>query len=1202
MNDFSFRLPQNRRVFHRLAWGLCGLLTAWLLAWALVPVWAQSELQNRASAALGRRVTVGAVDFRPWAMELRVHDLTVARADGTQAQLQIGLTSVNVSFESLFRLAPVLDAVTLEEPRLFLERTAPGRYDIDDVLEKLMGGGASTPPEASLGFALYNIGLRLGSVDFNDRPAGRTHSVRELNLAIPFLSNLESKRDVYTAPHLSFKLNGAAFDSAAQSLPFAHTHKTDVELHLQGFDLAPYLPYLPLTAPVQVQAAVIDADLRLSFEQAARAQLKLSGTIQVRRGRLGTGPAQGPVQELLRFESLTLGLDDVQPLARRVKLSKLEWVAPQLRVHRGASGRMNFEASATPGAGKPGLPPDAAPTAWQVSLAQLVLRDAQLEWQDDSTTAAGRGPARMNITGLNASASAVAWPMTTPFEFSGQGVMSRTGQGLSAPAGDVSFSGQASARSAQLRIGLARWPLNLAAPYLATVLEPELSGQVEGDFTLQWQAASTAEPGTLVLGVPQLRADQLRLIQGTDAVASVGRLDWQGASVDLLRHQASWDLLAMVKPSLMVQRTPEGRWMFDDWLRTPTSPGAAPATGSAWHVTAKNTQLTEGNVSLLDRTPQRPVRLTLSQWQFRVQDFDNQSGSKAVLRTSAQVSSSARVEPGSLAFGGQLVGQPLAVQGKLDLKRFPLHALGPYAERFWQAELLRADTSVDGDLRYALTPQGSAVWFKGNSAVEDLRLHARRAPDQAAGNGEELLNCKLLSSRGVEFALAPQQATRVEVQETVLSDFFAHLVVNADGRFNLQDALSTVPAPASTEPANAAVVKLGPTTLLGGRIDFSDHFIKPNYSAQLSELTGRLGALSSMAAPSDATAALELRGRAQGTASLEITGQLNPLARPPTLDINGKVRDLELPPLSPYAIKYAGHGIERGKLSVDVAYTVLPDGQLTAKNQLILNQLRFGAAVDGAPTQLPVALAVALLADRNGVIDIQLPVSGSLNDPQFSLGPVIWKVLANLIGKALTSPFALLSATLGESSESLSTVPFDPGSAVLNDEGRQALNKLAGALLERPELTLSVVGTASLDVERNDYKRAQLRELVEGERRRARLSTPTASPAAPENATDEAAYARLLRTVYRRAEIQKPRNFLGLTKDIPTPEMENLLLVGIVADEQTMRTLAVQRAVAVKDYLAAGRVPVERLFLGSAKTVAPEAKWRPRAELRLELR
>ena len=146
-------------------------------------------------------------------------------------------------------------------------------------------------------------------------------------------------------------------------------------------------------------------------------------------------------------------------------------------------------------------------------------------------------------------------------------------------------------------------------------------------------------------------------------------------------------------------------------------------------------------------------------------------------------------------------------------------------------------------------------------------------------------------------------------------------------------------------------MRFGPTELVNAKVLFSDHFVKPNYSTSLTELNGTLGPFSS----TDASLAdLALKGRAESTASLEITGKLNPLAKPLALDISGKMRDLELPPLTPYSVKYAGYGIERGKMSVDVHYRVEPSGQLTADNKVVLNQLTFGEKVPGATARLPV--------------------------------------------------------------------------------------------------------------------------------------------------------------------------------------------------------------------------------------------------------
>ena len=449
----------------------------------------------------------------------------------------------------------------------------------------------------------------------------------------------------------------------------------------------------------------------------------------------------------------------------------------------------------------------------------------------------------------------------------------------------------------------------------------------------------------------------------------------------------------------------------------------------------------------------------------------------------------------------------------------------------------------------------------------------------------------------------------------------------------------------------APVIRFGPIRMASGRVLFSDRFIRPNYSADLTELNGALSAFSSVApAGAPQMAELNLTGRAEGSAALQVTGKLNPLAKPLALDIQGQVTDLELPPLSPYSVKYAGHGIERGKLSMDVAYKVEPDGRLTASNKLVLNQLTFGEPVQGAPASLPVKLATALLADSKGVIDLDLPISGSLNDPQFSIGPIIFKAVVNLIGRAITAPFTLLARALGGAGgEDMANVAFAPGSAQLQPKAREQLDQIAKALTDRPQLKLTVVGTASLAQEREGYRRERLKAMVAAEKR-AGAPTPAApaSAASPaENAINkeasgadgagaagqfgtqsaaaavtDAEYPVLLRQLYRRADLPgKPRNAIGLLKDVPVPEMEALLLSHIEVSEDAMRQLAVQRGAAVKDYLASKQLPAERLFLGApragATTAATAASapasaasdaagaakaWSPRAELTLATR
>ena len=262
-------------------------------------------------------------------------------------------------------------------------------------------------------------------------------------------------------------------------------------------------------------------------------------------------------------------------------------------------------------------------------------------------------------------------------------------------------------------------------------------------------------------------------------------------------------------------------------------------------------------------------------------------------------------------------------------------------------------------------------------------------------------------------------------------------------------------------------------------------------------------------------------------------------------------------------------------------------------------------ALTGRPVTIDVAandLAAALLADRHGVIDIDLPVSGSLSDPEFRLGPIVFKLIVNLVVKAVTAPFSLLANMLGGGGEELSVVNFASGSATLSIEARAGLDKVAKALLERPALNMTVAGSASLTHEREAYKRAQLQSLVLAEKRRGGVVAGASAEQTQALTVSEQDYPALLKAVYKRADFPKPRNLIGLVKDIPVPEMEALLLANLSATEADIRALAEQRGVAVRDYLASLKLPMERLFLGAAKAVPDDDKWQPRAELNLATR
>jgi len=283
--------------------------------------------------------------------------------------------------------------------------------------------------------------------------------------------------------------------------------------------------------------------------------------------------------------------------------------------------------------------------------------------------------------------------------------------------------------------------------------------------------------------------------------------------------------------------------------------------------------------------------------------------------------------------------------------------------------------------------------------------------------------------------------------------------------------------------------------------------------------------------------------------------------------------------LSPYSGKYVGFGIQKGKLSVKLHY-LIDERKLTATNNVVLNQLTFGDRVESPDaTKLPVQLAVALLKDRNGVITFDLPVSGSLDDPHFSVGGIVFRAIVNLIVKIITSPFALLGA-LGGHGEELAYIEFAPGSMALDKASEDKINAIAKALADRPALKLDIAGRTDPAADREGLKRAALEHKVRLQKFNdlVRAGTPPASADEVEIAASE--YEPLLVRAYKATDFPKPRNAIGLVKDVPREEMETLMLTNTTVSEEDMRLLAEHRAQAVRDRLVVGaHVPAERVFL-----------------------
>lgn len=1207
-------MPMNRELLlsrlRPLGIVLLLVLVAWMVAWWGVPVWLKGFIQEQGRAELGREVRVQAVSFRPWSLELEITGFQVAGATPeSPALLDVARLYVDAEVQSLFRLAPVLDALVVERPVLRLQHWGDGRYDIDDLLARW----AQRPKEdGSASFGLFNLALTDGELVFDDVPAGSVHRVRELSVAVPFLSNLPTQREVYTEPRIAFELNGSRFDTQLSTLPFADTRATRAQLHVPDLDLSPYLPYWPQNMRWRPLQAQVQADLSVAFEQLQqRPVVQLSGRVALHNLKIARTAKGSAGEPLLSWEALSVVLGTSEPLARRVHVEKLSLNAPELHLARAANGRLNLS-DLLPAASADEADPAPAPP-WDVKLDGFELTAGALHWRDAALSPAWE----TKVDALTLSGGPLLWPNHAPTPV----VLS--GRWLDA---SLAAEGTFSPVAADLSLNWRNLRLQGLAPYVGQVLKPALAGRSAADLGLRWRAAvpasakSSAQSSSgaheLQLQLRELLLQDMVLGPAARPLQTLGELRLQNGSIDLNARSADLGQISLSRPVVQVARDAAGRWMWDGWLHPengeqPSDAEQASPVAKPWRLGWQGLRLIDGSGRLEDAATTTPVGLRWSALQLRLGAWRSDGVADVPVSVAMRLAADGQAtHPGALSLDGRLGLTPAtasaAMGGKLSaqlkLQRLPAHALAPYLADRLNLVLRQADTSWSGNLDVSHNASGLALTAKGDFTVDDLK-----ALD--VNDGSPLLDWKSLHLRGLQLALAPGQALKLSVAETALSDYFARIDIDPSGRVNLQDVLRSPPknsaalVPAATSAAGAtgeppAQLSFGPIALVNGNIAFSDRFVKPNYSARLSEVTGGLGAFSNHSGASSAPAQVSLRGRVEGTGTLDIGGQLNPLLTPPVLDMVGKVRELELPPLSTYALKYTGHGIERGQLSVDVRYQVGADGQLNASNQLTLNRLVFGErAADSDAPNLPVKLAVALLADRNGVIDINLPISGSLNDPQFRLGPIIGRLILGLIGKAVTAPFALLGNLLGGPDAQNGRIDFVAGTDRLADGASPALAAIAKALNDRPALQVTVVGRSDVAGERTAFQRERLHEAVRAEKRRQAMRAGQGADTDAEVSPE--AYPALLREVYRRGDFPKPRNAIGLLKDVSVPEMEALWLAHAPPSDEALQALATRRAVAVKERLVAQGLAGARVFVEVAKAGADAAG--AHADLRLSV-
>lgn len=697
----------------------------------------------------------------------------------------------------------------------------------------------------------------------------------------------------------------------------------------------------------------------------------------------------------------------------------------------------------------------------RVVIQQLQISDAHTQLTDHlayGTFTTELGP--INITATNLS--------TLPDQSGQQQVHITTGAG-----GEIAWQG-----SLQLSPLLSRGQVTVKGRilanvdhYLALLTELKLVGQgVEWEFNYHVEQAAD---GSIAVDVENLNArfDDWKLFLPDDPQPFVNlpQLQISGANVHWPQQTLDVADITLQQASLKLVREADGSLNLDQLLadfasdETAADPAPSASGGDQWQARIKKFAIEDAAVQFNDLSTEPAAEVGLQAINVVVTDISNKAGASLPVQASFALASG-----GTGSFEGQAIVLPeVSASGRFGLEAVQLPLAQPWINGIARVTLNSGSASLNGEVSLSPDQPGS---FQGSVAVSELDVSDNLRPEKLAG-------WKQLDIERVEIDLA---ANTVKTSELELSQPYGRLQIAKDQSTNLDGLMLESAAPESTENSTkdeqVMAITVAGFKIADASLDFSDLTLPLPFAAAIRSLDGTI---STIATASEEPARVELKGQVNEYGLARISGSLNAWDPTGFTDIQMTFRNLEMERMTPYTIEFAGWEIDAGRMDLDLDYKI-NKGQLNGTNAVVIRELTVGDKVaNPSGASLPLKFAVALLKDSNGVIDVDLPVEGDLNDPSFKIGGIVWKAIGNLLLKVVTAPFRLLGSLVGVDSEDFGTLTFSAGQAEISPPDREQLVKLVDAMQQRPELRLEVAGTYVVEADKQALQTQQVDQRIE---------------------------------------------------------------------------------------------------------------------------
>lgn len=674
---------------------------------------------------------------------------------------------------------------------------------------------------------------------------------------------------------------------------------------------------------------------------------------------------------------------------------------------------------------------------------------------------------------------------------------------------------------------LAGIPLAKYAPFAADFITAHLTnGTLAVAASYRLDAAQATVQLLVSNAAVELRDLELLTPAGDELLLAVTNLIVADASGSLAAREARVGRVEINGGALLARREADGGINLLKLVKSlpaapvASDPAPAPPPAAPWSLVISEVAVTGFNVSVQDYSTPTSMRTGLDALQLGVTNFSTVSNTPLGVTVSFQGR-----DGGSARLEAQGTWQPIAVEARLAATNLPLAPLQPYAEQYTHLVVHSGDSSVTGTFAYQETdPAVPRLRFNADMSLTGFKASETLSREELARFDKHMM-------RGVALELDHTfQPKRVAIEEVLFRGLNAGVTVLSNGQINLlaiekkrADAQPKPPADAPKPPAQPLPnLRVGAVVLEDSAVFARDQSVTPRFFTSIEAINARI---TDITLPEPGRIGLELSGKFGARGPFTVTGAVLPDVKNPFVDTLVKLDAGDLTPFTPYAEKFLGYPLNKGALSLDLRYSIR-DRRLNASNVVALDQFTLGARTDStSATKLPVKLAVALLKDREGRIALDLPVTGSLDDPKFHIGRLVTSTLVNLLVKVATSPFSLLGAAFG-GGEELQFADFAPGTAAFAAGETNKLEKLAKALYERPALNLEIVPSFDPAADRAAVGRRKLLDAMKALHAAELAERKKPVPPLAEITLEDGEYERLLRKAYKEAFNTTPERAL----------------------------------------------------------------------------